>query len=385
MRCRLAESQKWCSMKEENLHNDNNLKRRGEVAMKKRKRILAVLMAAVLLFTSCIFTGNSSAEAAAATPVSKHGRLSVKGADLVDSKGNKFQLRGISTHGINWDVGEPYVNKKAFKTLRDEWGVNAVRLAMYTEEYNGYCSGGNQAKLRKLVDKGVSYAEDLGMYAIIDWHILSDGNPNKNKSQAKKFFATMAKKYKKNKNVIYEICNEPNGCSWNEIKSYATDIIKTIRKYDKKAVIIVGTPTWSQLGTDGTSNEVANHPIKGYKNIMYSLHFYASEWSHSEYLPAKVTYARKKKLPILVSEFGLSEANGDGRIDKKSADKWFKQLDKYNVSYFCWSLTNKDEAASLLKPSTTKKSGWKSGDLTTAGKYIKKKYLARKKKLGKKA
>ena len=64
MRCRLAESQKWCSMKEENLHNDNNLKRRGEVAMKKGKRILAVLMAAVLLFTSCIFTGNSSAEAA---------------------------------------------------------------------------------------------------------------------------------------------------------------------------------------------------------------------------------------------------------------------------------------------------------------------------------
>ncbi len=57
-------------------------------------------MAAVLLFTSCIFTGNKSAEAAAATPVSKHGRLSVKGADLVDSKGNKFQLRGISTHGI---------------------------------------------------------------------------------------------------------------------------------------------------------------------------------------------------------------------------------------------------------------------------------------------
>lgn len=162
------------------------------------------------------------------------------------------------------------MNKKAFKTLRDDWGVNAIRLAMYTEEYNGYCSGGSQAKLRKLVDKGVGYATDLGMYAIIDWHILSDGNPNKNKSQAKKFFTTMAKKYKNNKNVIYEICNEPNGCGWKEIKSYATDIIKTIRKYDKKAVIIVGTPTWSQLGTDGTSNEVADSPIKGYKNIMYS-------------------------------------------------------------------------------------------------------------------
>lgn len=353
--------------------------------MRKGKRLIAWIMAVVMLFIICVFGGNGTAEAAATTPVAKHGRLSVKGADLVDSKGNKFQLRGISTHGINWDVGSPYVNKKAFKTLRDDWGVNAIRLAMYTEEYNGYCSGGSQAKLRKLVDKGVGYATDLGMYAIIDWHILSDGNPNKNKSQAKKFFTTMAKKYKNNKNVIYEICNEPNGCSWKEIKSYATDIIKTIRKYDKKAVIIVGTPTWSQLGTDGTSNEVADSPIKGYKNIMYSLHFYASEWAHNEYLPAKVAYARKKKLPIIVSEFGLSPASGDGAINKASADKWMKLLNKYNISYFCWSLSNKNESASLLKPSTKKTSGWKSGDLSTAGKYIKKKYLARKKALGKKA
>ena len=56
-------------------------------------------------------------------------------------------------------------------------------------------------------------------------------------------------------------------------KSYAKQIIKTIRKKDKKAIIVVGTPTWSQLGSDGTHNEVADSPIKGYKNIMYSLHF----------------------------------------------------------------------------------------------------------------
>ena len=72
--------------------------------------------------------------------------------------------------------------------------------------------------------------------------------------------------------MIYEICNEPNGCSWNTIRDYAEQIIKVIRKNDANAVIILGTPNWSQLGS-----EVANHPIKGYKNIMYSLHFYANE------------------------------------------------------------------------------------------------------------
>ncbi|MFR5027413.1 MAG: cellulase family glycosylhydrolase [Coprococcus sp.] len=46
-----------------------------------------------------------------------------------------------------------------------------MRLAMHTSEYNGYCSGGNQAQLRNQIYKGVKYATELGMYVIIDWHI----------------------------------------------------------------------------------------------------------------------------------------------------------------------------------------------------------------------
>lgn len=91
------------------------------------------------------------------------------------------------------------MNKAAFKTLRDDWGVNAVRLAMYTSEYNGYCAGGSKAALRNQIYKGVKYATDLGMYVIIDWHILNDGNPMTQVAEARRFFATMAKKYKKQK------------------------------------------------------------------------------------------------------------------------------------------------------------------------------------------
>ncbi|MCC8105923.1 MAG: glycoside hydrolase family 5 protein [Clostridiales bacterium] len=351
---------------------------------RKHRRLGTVL----LVFCLTIATLGSlpaTTVSAASTPLSKHGKLSVKGTNLVDSKGNTFQLRGISTHGINWDVGKNYVTKKSFKTLRDQWGVNAIRLSLYMEGYNGYCSGGNKSQLRSLVNKGVKYATELGMYAVIDWHILSDGNPNTHYKEAKSFFTTMAKKYKNYKNVIYEICNEPNGCSWSSIKSYAKKIIKVIRKYDKDAVIIVGTPSWSQLGSSLTSNEVADNPITGYSNIMYSLHFYAGESAHTQYLPDKLTYALEKGLPVIVSEFGMSAASGGGSINKTSANQWFTLLNKNNVSYFCWSLSNKAETCSLLKSSTKKISGWKSSDLSAAGKSIKKKYLARKKALGSKA
>lgn len=342
---------------------------------KKIRRITALVLSLVMVFTVAMM--QTECEVYAATPLSSHGRLSVKGADLVDSKKKKFQLRGVSTHGINWDVGAPYVNKAAFKTLRDDWGVNAIRLAMYTSDYNGYCSGGNKAALRNQIYKGVQYATELGMYVIIDWHILNDGNPKSHLKEAKSFFSIMSKKYKKQKNVIYEICNEPNGCNWSTIKSYATQVIKVIRKNDKNGIIVVGTPTWSQLGSDGTHNEVADNPIKGYKNIMYSLHFYANEWSHNRYLPSKLNYARKKKLPVIVTEFGMSAASGGGGISKSSTGKWLNRLNKVNVSYFCWSLSNKNESCSLLSPGTRKTSGWSSSDLSAAGKYIRSKYRAR--------
>ena len=85
------------------------------------------------------------------------------------------------------------------------------------------------------------------MYVIIDWHILHDLDPNVYKEDAKDFFNEMSAKYADYDNVIYEICNEPNGgTNWNSVKNYANEIIPVIRANDSDAIIIVGTPNWSQ-------------------------------------------------------------------------------------------------------------------------------------------
>lgn len=346
--------------------------------MKRLKRIVAAVVAFVMLIA---VLPEQVVSAVTLTPVQAHGQLSVQGTQIVDQNGNAFQLRGISTHGINWDIGKPYVNQAAFQSLRDEWGANAVRLAMYTAEYNGYCNGGNQTELKNTLYSGVEYAKNLGMYAIIDWHILNDGNPLTNMEQAKGFFNEVSAKYKDYNNVLYEICNEPNGCSWDDIKTYANTIIPIIRANDPDAIIIVGTPTWSQLGQWGHTNEVADSPLTGYSNIVYTLHFYCAEASHTQYLPAKVDYAVSKGLPILVSEFGLSPASGDGAIDTAQATAWFNKLDSYKIGYFCWSLSNKSESSALISSSCTKTSGWTDSDLTDAGRFIKAQYWARRENL----
>lgn len=298
------------------------------------------------------------------TPYGAHGALSVNGTKLVDTYGAPYQLRGVSTHGLSWFP--QYANQAAFRTMRDEWGVNVVRLAMYTAEYGGYCVGdeNNRNNLKKLVYDSVDAAIELGMYVIVDWHVLNDRDPNTYIDQAIAFFRETAGRYAAYGNVIYEICNEPNGgVSWQRIKTYAEQVIPVIREQDADAVIIVGTPTWSQ-----DVDQAAADPITGYGNIMYTLHFYAD--THRDSLRGKMVNAIAAGLPVFVTEFGICDASGSGAINTAEADKWIRTLDENSVSYCIWNLSNKSETSALLRTSTTATSGWAYDELSESGKWF---------------
>ena len=290
--------------------------------------------------------------------------LKVSGSSLTDSDGNPVLLRGISTHGLSWFP--EYVNEEAFRQLHEQWGINCIRLAMYTAEYNGYCTGdaSNRQRLKNLIDDGVRYATENGMYVIIDWHILSDGNPNTYLGEAKAFFAEMSQKYAAHDNVLYEICNEPNGgTSWSQIKSYAQEVIPVIRENDSDAVIIVGTPNWSQYVEDAADN-----PVTGYENIMYALHFYAA--THTDSLRNAMISAIKKGLPVFVSEFGICDASGNGGIDEYQANEWVRVMNEYGVSHIAWNLSNKNETSAIIGSGCAKTSGWDYDELSDSGKWL---------------
>lgn len=307
---------------------------------------------------------------AGATPVSSNRKLSVRGTKIVNAKGKTFRMKGVSTHGLAWFP--QYVSKAAFRDLRDKWGVNTVRLAMYTAEDGGYRSGGDKAALKAKIREGVKAATDLGMYVIIDWHILNDRNQPFDRAGQKAaigFFKEMAKKYRDQNNVLYEICNEPNsgnGGSWGNIRTYADAVIREIRKIDSDAIIIVGTPTWSQ-----DVDEAAKNPLSG-SNLVYALHFYAG--THGESYRRKAEAAVSAGLPLLVSEFGITDASGNDAVNTSEGDRWIRFLDKYGIGYVAWNLSNKNESSALLKSSTKKTSGWTWSNLSKSGQWLVKTY-----------
>ena len=254
-------------------------------------------------------------------------------------------LQGMSTHGIMWEDFSNILSANSLKVLRDDWKCNAVRIAMYTEEWGGYTQG-YAAQAKQKVINGVANATSLGMYVIIDWHILKDGNPQKHQSEAIAFFTEMANRYKGYNNVIFELCNEPNGgVTWaGQIRNYCQAVTNAIRKAGANNLIICGTGTWSQDIDQVLGNKLSD------ANCAYTLHFYAH--THTDWLRQRLQRCYNSGLPVLVTEFGTCDASGNGGFDESQTRQWYSLLANLKVGWFNWSAANKNETASAFKPGT---------------------------------
>ncbi len=294
--------------------------------------------------------------------VTKNGRLQVKGSQLCNEKGEPVVLRGMSTHGMQW-YGS-FASEGAIKTTAD-YGANLFRIAMYTAE-GGYLSNPDQIKSR--VFAAVDAAIKNDMYVIIDWHILSDGNPVSHLNEAKAFFNEASKRYKDSPSVLYEICNEPNGnITWKDsIKPYSEQIVNEIRKNDKRGIILIGSGTWSQDILDP-----ANDPVLG-ENLMYTCHFYAG--THGSWLRDRITEAMSRGIAVFVSEWGTSAADGNNGVFLEQAGEWLDFLDSKNISWANWSLCDKNETSAALKPGASPNGGWTQNDLSASGQFVFKRF-----------
>lgn len=311
----------------------------------------------ILLVTMLLLTGAMSQ---AQTPLGANGRLKLVGRQLSNECGNAVQLRGMSTHGPMFH--QTCYTEGSVKALAQDWSADLVRLAMYTEASGGTPGylGSDQVFWNSWIDEMVELTEKYGVYCIIDWHILSDGNPLNDVEAAKTFFSTMSSRYKDKKHVIYEICNEPNGgTSWDQVKNYAQQVIPVIRANDPNGIILVGTPEWSSQITQAADSPLSSSYSH---NVMYTFHFYAG--THYGDYQDRLRYA-SSRIPVFVSEWGTPEASGDGGPNEGNTNTWFGIMDGNNpggvtISSANWSFVDKAEGASALTSGACATASWNS-------------------------
>ncbi|MEV0150192.1 MULTISPECIES: cellulase family glycosylhydrolase [unclassified Nonomuraea] len=290
-------------------------------------------------------TVTDGAPPAAGTPVEANGQLSVCGVRLCNKNGKQIQLRGMSTHGLQWYY--QCLNKASLDALATDWKADVLRISMYIQE-DGYET--NPRLFTDRVHNLIEQATSRGLYAIVDWHMLDPGDPNYNLSRAKTFFTEIAQRHNAKNNVLYEIANEPSGVSWSTIRNYAHQIIPVIRQYDPDAPILVGTRAWSSLGvSDGaTESEVVNNPVNA-TNIMYTFHFYAA--SHgSEYLNALSRAA--DRIPMFVTEYGTQTASGDGSNNFTRAQQYLDLMAQKKISWVNWNYSDDERSGAVFTEGT---------------------------------
>ncbi len=323
------------------------------------KRLIAAGLL-VLVLASCTaerpqFAPFAAVDAPLGTPVARHGALAISGNRVMDEHGQPVTLRGMSLFWSQW--APHYYTTETVDWLASDWKVTVVRAAIAAEGEDSALNHMNR-ELTKAATV-IEAAAANGIYVIVDWHAHRN-HPD----DAEQFLAEIARRYGHLDNLIYEPFNEPlrDGVDWSrDVKPYHERMIAAIRAHDPDNLIIAGSPSWSQ-----DVDIAAADPLVG-ANIGYTFHYYAA--THKADLRAKGDAALASGLALMVTEFGVVEATGNGPIDLASSIAWWDWAEANGVSWIAWSIGDRDETSAALVPGAPP-SGWTDEHLTEGGRLL---------------
>ncbi len=332
------------------------------------------------VFTAAFLWGLLSSHLHSQTIVEAHGQLQVQGSKMKDECGRTVELRGMSFFWHFWDNSSSYINEEVVNWLGDDWKVQILRIPIGVFRENK-CSVLSTAVLDtsdcqygvgtgltgkefgyETARQGIEACIAQGVYVIIDWH-----SHNIWQEEAKEFFDTISKQYSDYPNLLYEIINEPDSETWDEVKEYAAEIITVIRENDPDNIILIGSPHWDQdlhiVAHDPLVHDSNNNPVS---NIAYTAHFYAGE--HKEWLRQRVKAALDQGLCVYVSECGTG---WEETYHWDEWEAWMKFVKENNIGWCNWSLGIKNEIWSCLNPTASTKGNWDiNKDLRESGRIM---------------
>lgn len=304
---------------------------------------------------------SASSALLAQSPVAANGPLRVVGNQILNQHDRPVSFAGNSFFWSNSGWGaEGFYQAKTVRYLKSQWGASIVRVAMGVEAAGGYIDDpdGNQNRIEAVIDAALQE----GLYVIVDWH---SHQAEEHQTEAIEFFQEIARKYGEQPNLIYELYNEPIRQSWSEvIKPYAVAVASAIREIDQDNLILVGSSTWSQ-----DVDIAAAAPLIGFGNLAYTVHFYAG--THGVALRDKIDRALALEVPVVVSEWGSVNANGDGEVAVDETERWVEFMRQRGLTHLNWSVHNKAEGASVFNPDAPTDGGWSDRHLTASGRLVK--------------
>lgn len=315
-------------------------------------------------------------------PVSQYGKLlagknaqgkgRIYGSCEGVKDGAEVQVRGMSLYWSLMDEALEFWSDEGVASMVNDMKIQIVRAAMATGDedwtegkYIGYQK--QPEKQTGFMKAAIEAAIKQDIYVIIDWH---SHVANTQTDNAVKFFTEMAKEYGQYDHVIFEVFNEPQKISWNEVKNYANQVISAIRQYSDN-LILVGNPEWDQNPQQAIGNEVSDPK----KNTAYTLHYYAAshkatgdyDWGPGE--GTRGQQAIDAGLSVFVSEWGTGKADGKGDVSPNNG-AWQDFMNQNKLSWANWSASKINEGTAAFSANATKTSLQYSNSGNTVKGYL---------------
>jgi len=195
----------------------------------------------------------ASAQAPAAEPAKRPRAIRVQGNQFVDAAGKPLVFRGVAISDPDKLAKAGQWNRRIFEEIK-AWGANIVRVPVHPVAWRARGAEGYLA----LLDQGVEWARDTGLYVMVDWHVI--GNLRTELMQAPmydttrketfEFWRQVARHYRDHPVVVlYELFNEPTEyqgqlgrLTWAQWKPMLEEMIGIVRANDPSSVVVVAGP-----------------------------------------------------------------------------------------------------------------------------------------------
>ncbi len=246
--------------------------------------------------------------------------LHTQGTQILNEQNTPIRLRGINLISTNWGDKYKNWNPQAIKYAKENWRINVIRTRIYEHEF-----AENPAKFfLSLEEQILKPARENNLYIILHpWFGENDSLPG---SGGIKMWLAIAKRYRNDPHIIYDLLAEPRDTTFESVYNTYTSLIPLVRTISPNSLIMVTGLDW---GRD--INAYLDSPLP-YDNLIYRTNPYNKT---AEYpgLFGKIAL----NYPVFFGEFGTEDKLS---MSLKDVQNIIAYADKLNIGWTAWHFTS---------------------------------------------
>jgi endoglucanase len=272
---------------------------------------------------------------------------------LVDREGRTVRLLGVNRSGGEYACvgGHGFfagpTGRRAVGAMRP-WRINAVRVPLNEHCWlgiNGAPSEFSRARYRRAIRAYVARLHRAGLYVVLDLHWNAPGRAEADSQQpmadldhAPAFWSSVARAFKDDPAIAFDLYNEPHDISWKCWRSGCTmpggwraagmqTLVDAVRSSGARQPIIATGIRW---GSD-LSSWLEYRPDDPADQLAAGFHVYDFASCTSLSCWRQMVDPVAREVPVVVTEIGERECSGT------FLDRFMSWADSAELSYLAWS------------------------------------------------